>query len=85
MLRRLRLLLGACDLRDECIRRAKDEIGDLAAIEVKDYYDKINSGYPIAFLEAIATIEFVEKVKADLKKETLLYKIKRLFDKEDAK
>ena len=69
-------------MRDECIRRAKDEIGDLAAVEIKDYYDKINSGYPITFLEAIATIEFVEKVKADLRKETLLYKIKRLFDKE---
>jgi len=85
MLAKLKELFGIYDLKAECAKRAEEEFGKEGAAEVIDLYDKINSGIPVSFLDAISMIEFVEKTKRDLRSKTLAYKIEKLFKKETKK
>lgn len=58
------------DLRCACIDKYSKEFGEEAGEEFGRMYDSINRGIPIGgFLETIAFLDMVEKVK----KETRLY------------
>jgi len=77
-------LFGIYDLREEGRKWAIREFGEQYGDEFVEKYENINRGIPIGgFVETVVFLDMVERIKRELEKETLIWKIRNILNSRD--
>ena len=83
LFRKTRRLLGLAELREEFAGRVRSQFGEDAVDDFLAIYDRINSGTPVGFGEAIVVVHLVEETKDELRKATIFSRLARRLLGED--